>query len=766
MKNQLQTNFLKPKSIRIYQFWHSFCILTLLINISGASLLGLSLPRNTSACVIPSWDKSSLAFQGGCIADLGKLTAQVCNTGEKAMSKPTAYEVWQSATSDAKSGNQVYRGSIPVLSAGKCTEITYASSSPGKFQFKVFQSAGHPGVGYLWSETCETKNSPTCGDGIVNACGEQCDNPAGNGIVCNPQYGESCTYCSDKCVNVEVAGYFCGDNIKNGTEECDGSDGSDANQICDEYCKLVVVPFCGDKILNGIESCETDTVESCVSDSGYQGIKKCTGDCSGWSECVVQESCGDGKKNNNEQCDGADGISDRQICTAQCLIEETPYCGDGKINRDSESCDSGAGNGISCSAVYGGSCEYCTTDCVKAEVKGDYCGDGMMNGDEQCDKTDGVSGHKKCNASCVLEDIPFCGDNKLNRPEEECDGSATSTPAHQSCNLECKLEYQPYCGDGKVNGDDEVCDEGIQNGLVCRPAYGFSCNYCNSDCTKSETLSEICGDAKLNGNEQCDDGNKSSGDGCNSECVKEVPAVSGPSCGNGIKESDEECDKSDGLTEGFRCSDACDLESVPSNPVNAVIGGAVPFWTNVSAVSRTIVTPSVVLGVAIKNDPMQENEIASPAEPALTIEKSVNKKEAHAGDSDILYSLVINNIGAGTADDVVVTDILPAGLSFDDGTRGVKKWELGNIEAGDMVKINYGVKIDEYANVKTYKNIARVSALNFQETSSKIELRVVNVPALAETGFDLYEFLTMAILAISMAGCSLVVRREIHFSNN
>src|SRR5690606_22506926 len=59
-----------------------------------------------------------------------------------------------------------------------------------------------------------------------------------------------------------------------------------------------------------------------------------------------------------------------------------------------------------------------------------------------------------------------------------------------------------------------------------------------------------CGDAKVTGNETCDDGNKKSGDGCTKECQVEagyacvVPGLNcqAAACGDGLVAGSEECD--------------------------------------------------------------------------------------------------------------------------------------------------------------------------------------------------------------------------------
>ncbi|HWB81645.1 MAG TPA: hypothetical protein VG755_42075 [Nannocystaceae bacterium] len=65
------------------------------------------------------------------------------------------------------------------------------------------------------------------------------------------------------------------------------------------------------------------------------------------------------------------------------------------------------------------------------------------------------------------------------------------------------------CGDAIVEGDEE-CDEGISS-------------TCDDDCTLVE-----CGDGTMNplAAEECDDGNVSDGDGCSASCSAELPGTS------------------------------------------------------------------------------------------------------------------------------------------------------------------------------------------------------------------------------------------------
>jgi hypothetical protein len=93
-------------------------------------------------------------------------------------------------------------------------------------------------------------------------------------------------------------------------------------------------------------------------------------------------------------------------------------CGNGVIDslaakREDcgEQCDNGvASNGIACVAGYGASCTYCSNECANVTVQGPSCGDGIVNGTEQCDDADLNSqtcqtqgyqnGSLSCNADC------------------------------------------------------------------------------------------------------------------------------------------------------------------------------------------------------------------------------------------------------------------------------------------------------------------------------------------------------------------------------
>jgi cysteine-rich repeat protein len=67
------------------------------------------------------------------------------------------------------------------------------------------------------------------------------------------------------------------------------------------------------------------------------------------------------------------------------------------------------------------------------------------------------------------------------------------------------------------------------------------------------SVGEVCGNSVIEGIEECDDGNQTDGDGCDSNCTETT-------CGNGALSDGEECDDAN-VIEGDGCSTACAVET-------------------------------------------------------------------------------------------------------------------------------------------------------------------------------------------------------------
>ncbi|MAJ61836.1 MAG: hypothetical protein CBC48_19085 [bacterium TMED88] len=101
------------------------------------------------------------------------------------------------------------------------------------------------------------------------------------------------------------------------------------------------------------------------------------------------------------------------------------------------------------------------------------------------------------------------------------------------------LRVFPQCS----NGLDDDAD-----GLVDLADPG-----CLDESGDSEFVFTVCGDSIVEGNENCDDGNAFSGDGCSEYCRLEI-------CGNGTLDFGETCDDGN-TTPGDGCSEVCQTEA-------------------------------------------------------------------------------------------------------------------------------------------------------------------------------------------------------------
>jgi len=203
----------------------------------------------------------------------------------------------------------------------------------------------------------------------------------------------------------------------------------------------------------------------------------------------------------------------------------------------------------------------CTAECTLVS-----CGNGVLDGAEQCDDANQIN-EDACLNTCVNA---TCGDGYVQPMEESCDDGNQNDD--DACLNTC---VQALCGDGKVYADVEDCDDGNTNaGDGCSPLCmleakcgngqvedGEKCDDGNNDdindgCT-SKCQPPTCGDGFVQPNlgEQCDDGNMEDNDACRNNCSKNL-------CGDGVFDTKtEECD---GSAEAFKksvglCSDTCTI---------------------------------------------------------------------------------------------------------------------------------------------------------------------------------------------------------------
>ncbi|NUN15234.1 MAG: lamin tail domain-containing protein [Myxococcales bacterium] len=307
------------------------------------------------------------------------------------------------------------------------------------------------------------------------------------------------------------------------------------------------IPECGDNHLDDNEECD---------DGNLEPGDGCEPDCT-----VTKGGCGDGEQNEGEECDdknklAGDGcgptceletpVEPGTVIITELLIDPTVVAdnvgefielwnttdqavnvsgwriSDGKNDQFvispaaqlwiephdylvlGRSADTVVNGGIAVDVVYGTAISLVNSaDSVIVSFAGsevdrlDYTIPPFPNGKE---------------ASAQL-DPAFYDAAQNDVPENWCQSNTVGTDLFTPglVNHPC-TPPEPVCGDGNVEGDEECDDNNDISGDGCEP-----------DCTLTPVVT-VCGDGKIEGDEECDDNNDIPGDGCEPDCTK-TPVV-------------------------------------------------------------------------------------------------------------------------------------------------------------------------------------------------------------------------------------------------
>ncbi|MCA9610390.1 MAG: DUF4215 domain-containing protein [Myxococcales bacterium] len=215
-------------------------------------------------------------------------------------------------------------------------------------------------------------------------------------------------------------------------------------------------------------------------------------------------------------------------------------CGDGTVDRMSETCDDGNtvdGDGCSADCQSDETCGNGITDAAAGEL----CDDGNTEDGDNC-RSDCLSDYACGNG--VVDDIASGGST-----DEVCDDGNMLNG--DGCSADCLSDES--CGNGVVDlAAGEVCDDGNT----------VDGDDCSADCS----VSLLCGNGTLDGVEECDDGNTTDGDGCSGTCLVE-------GCGNGRLDAGEDCDDGDsddtnGCTTACSFTCSADSDCADAEPCN------------------------------------------------------------------------------------------------------------------------------------------------------------------------------------------------------
>lgn len=202
----------------------------------------------------------------------------------------------------------------------------------------------------------------------------------------------------------------------------------------------------------------------------------------------------------------------------------------------------------------------------QASVIESVCGNGVIEDDEECDDGNLENGDG-CSSSCVFETREISCDFGPSRIA--ADGRAGEYSV--TC-MEVSGGTDSYCTEWNPSWDLEYYEEtDPDNPCAFECATNHDWNTESGSCVARVVA--VCGNGEVEADEECDDGNTASGDGCSSDCT--IESSPGPSpepdppisdggtrrsvCGNGVLEVGEDCDDGN-LENGDGCSDACKIE--------------------------------------------------------------------------------------------------------------------------------------------------------------------------------------------------------------
>ena len=228
----------------------------------------------------------------------------------------------------------------------------------------------------------------------------------------------------------------------------ESSSGSYYNNPASYYCASGACYFCnaGYKTVSPFNACQTvcgDNIaagtEAC--DNGLQGDSKTFSGLPA-TTCNAQSFC------------TSNGYS-----TVSSYGNGPPSCPGNTYSYNSITCSNPINyNGKVCTASYGNSCTYCSAACQNVTaMTGGSCGDNVTNGPEVCDNgpssatktascttASGYSGTKSCSNGCLgyglCTTTQSCGDGAVNGPEQ-CDGGSAgasqlfSSPKHSGVDV-------------------------------------------------------------------------------------------------------------------------------------------------------------------------------------------------------------------------------------------------------------------------------------------------------------------------------------------
>jgi len=443
---------------------------------------------------------------------------------------------------------------VQCPSSSSSSRSSSASAIPaGSSSSAVASSAGPSSVSSA-AQTSQSSSSSQavssvgalCGNRVIET-GEQCDDgnvvPGdGCGQICQREAGWVCSGVPSVCTTV------CGDGIRAGVEQCDDANLNNGDG-CSRTCQTE----------QGVSSTASSQPIAVISSSAASGAP----------------TCGNGQREGSEQCEADAECTAGTICRSCRCIAPTQRCGNGTVEAP-EQCDSGhpCPDGGFCTATC--SCVPRSSTSARSSAPSPSCGNGTLNDSEECEINAPCPIPGSVCVNCVCRPPAASCGNGLIEDQEECEfgyscsdqgicqdcrcgpGAETTALLQASSSVTAPapapLTLPQICGNALLEGSEQC-----ETNAAC-PRPGDLC----VDCQCHNPPQARCGNTQLELSEECDDGNTQDGDGCSGLCQRETINLiaSQAICGNGLIERDEECDDGNTVSEDG-CSAVCQREVLP-----------------------------------------------------------------------------------------------------------------------------------------------------------------------------------------------------------
>jgi len=498
------------------------------------------------------------------------------------------------------------------------------------------------------NEVTDSDCNPACGNGVVES-GETCDPPSSCPTTCDDsndctadQLTGAAATCNVACTNTAITLCTGGDGCC--PSGCDSTSDSDCSVICGngiiEAGETCDPPASCPTTCDDSNDCTTDvltgapaTCDAACSNTAITGCFNndgcCPAGCNSTNDNDCSISCGNGVVESGETCDPPSSCptscDDSDDCTTDLMTGAPATCNVSCTNTAVTSCSNNDG---CCPA---GCFETTDNDCTA------FCGNGVVESGETCDPPGSCpttcDDSNDCTADLMTGAPATCDVTCANTPITACANGDGCCPA--GCDATSDTDCNPICGNSVVE-PGETCDPPSSCPTTCDDS---------DDCTAdlmtgaSATCNVVCSNTPITA---C-----IGGDGCcPAGCFETTDSDCTPVCGNWVVETGEGCDDGN-TTSGDGCDALCQPESTPTafrisdlDLVDPHVYAALPIF------GCTDITNNVPWGLADPINTMLQDAIQGDSEPDgyldtsfLAIFRPFDQNVPYTGNVDIAMGL-------------------------------------------------------------------------------------------------------------------------------